>query len=116
MTAMEGLPVDLRAFHSEVEGQLMASAAHEDSRNAAARFAAGLDWLPESQRAELERKFAAEHLALTRASWQRTVRRGEELRGEYEKVYRALRARLLAGLLLAVALLVAVDLMVLVSV
>ncbi|MEU0174664.1 hypothetical protein ABZ178_15085 [Streptomyces massasporeus] len=116
MTAMEGLPADLRAFHNEVEGHLLAAAAHEESRNAAALFAAGLDWLPEEQRAEVERQFAAEHLTLARASWQRTVRRGEELRGEYEKVYRALRARLLAGLLLAVALLVGVDLVVLVSV
>ncbi|MFJ2923897.1 hypothetical protein ACIPIU_02545 [Streptomyces massasporeus] len=116
MTAMEGLPADLRAFHNEVEGHLLAAAAHEESRNAAARFAAGLDWLPAGQHSEVERQFAAEHLALARASWQRTARRGEELRGEYEKVYRALRARLLAGLLLTVALLVAVDLVVLVSV
>ncbi|MFJ4355582.1 hypothetical protein ACIP25_04715 [Streptomyces massasporeus] len=116
MTAMEGLPVDLRAFHNEVEGHLLAAAAYEESRNAAARFTAGLDWLSKSQRAELERQFAAEHLALARASWQRTARRGEELRGEYEKVYRNLRARLLAGLLLTVALLVAVDLVVLVAV
>ena len=112
MTAMEGLPVDLRAFHNEVEGHLLAAAAHEESRTAAARFTAGLDWLPEAQRAEVERQFAAEHLALARASWQHTARRGEELRGEYERVYRALRARLLAGLLLGVALLVGVDLVV----
>ncbi|MEU9632093.1 hypothetical protein AB0D89_35630 [Streptomyces luteogriseus] len=115
MTAMEGLPVDLRAFHNEVEGHLLAAAAHEESRTAAARFTAGLDWLPEAQRAAVEEQFAAEHLALARASWQRTARRGEELRGEYERVYRALRARLLAGLLLGVALLVAVDLVVLAS-
>ncbi|MEU9227409.1 hypothetical protein AB0D40_23905 [Streptomyces massasporeus] len=116
MTAMEGPPVDLRAFHNEVEGHLLAAAAYEESRTAAARFTAGLDWLPEAQRAEVERQFAAEHLALARASWQRTARRGEELRGEYESVYHALRARLLAGLLLTVALLVAVDLVVLASV
>ena len=116
MTAMEGLPVDLRAFHNEVEGHLLAAAAHEEARTAAARFTAGLDWLPEAQRAEVERQFTAEHLAVARASWQRTVRRGEELRGEYETVYRALRARLLAGVLLGVALLVAVDLVVLASV
>jgi hypothetical protein len=61
------------------------------------------------------RQFAAEHLALSRASWQRTVRRGEELRAEYESVYRRLRARLLAGVLLGVGLLVAVDLVVLVA-
>ncbi|MFD5230220.1 hypothetical protein ACFWJ5_17135 [Streptomyces qaidamensis] len=116
MTAMEGLPADLRAFHNEVEGHLLAAAACEESRTAAARFTAGLDWLPEAHRAEVQRRFAAEHLALARASWQRTAGRGEELRGEYEALYRRLRARLLAGLLLGVALLVAVDLVVLASV
>jgi hypothetical protein len=116
MTATEGLPVDLRAFHNEVEGHLLAAAAREESRRAAARFTAGLDGLPEVQRAQVERQFAAEHLALARASWQRTARRGEELRGEYEALYRALRARLLAGLLLGVVLLVAVDVVVLASV
>ncbi|MFH9007960.1 hypothetical protein ACH4E5_32555 [Streptomyces afghaniensis] len=116
MTAMEGLPadVDLRAFHNEVEGHLLAAAAHEEARAAAARFAARLDRLPEAQREEVERLFVAEHLALARASWQRTARRGQELRVEYEAVYRGLRARLLAGLLLGCALLVAVNLVVLV--
>ncbi|MEW2615342.1 hypothetical protein AB0937_35185 [Streptomyces sp. NPDC047880] len=116
MTAMERLPVDLRAFHNEVEGHLLAAAAREEAHTAAARFAAGLDWLTEGQQAEVERLFAAEHLALARASWQHTARRDEELRSEYEAVYRRLRARLLAGLLLAVALVVAADLVVLVSV
>ncbi|CAM5746060.1 hypothetical protein STAFG_3131 [Streptomyces afghaniensis 772] len=117
MTAMEGLPadVDLRAFHNDVEGHLLAAAAHEEARAAAARFAARLDRLPEAQREEVERLFAAEHLALARASWERTARRGQELRGEYEEVYRMLRARLLAGLLLGCAVLVAVTLVVLVS-
>ncbi|MFD5476703.1 hypothetical protein [Streptomyces hawaiiensis] len=112
MTAMEGLPRDLRAFHNEVEGHLLAAAAREEARTAAVRFTAGLGWLPEAQRAEVERQFAAEHLALTRASWQRTARRGEQLRGEYEALYRRLRARLLAGLLLGVALVTATDLVV----
>ncbi|MFF7791060.1 hypothetical protein [Streptomyces sp. NPDC007991] len=118
MTAKEGLPVDvdLRAFHNEVEGHLLAAAAHEEARAAAARFAAGLDRLPEAGREEVERLFAAEHLALARASWQRTARRGRELRGEYEAAYRRLRARLLAVLLLGFTLLVAADLVVLVSV
>ncbi|MGW5131981.1 hypothetical protein [Streptomyces sp. NPDC004135] len=109
MTATGEPPVDLRAFHNEVAGHLLAAAAREEARAAAARFAAGLDWLPAAERAEVERRFAAEHLALARASWERTARRGEELRGEYEAVYRRLRARLLAGLLLGLALVVAVT-------
>lgn len=115
MTAMDGPRVDLRAFHNEVEGHLLAAAAHEEARVAAARFASGLDWLPEAERAEVERRFAAEHLALARASWQRTARRGEELRGEYEAVYRGLRARGLAVVLLGLALVAVVDFVVLAS-
>ncbi|MEU3937153.1 hypothetical protein AB0E85_34730 [Streptomyces sp. NPDC029044] len=107
--------MDLRAFHNEVEGHLLAAAAHEEAHAAAARFTAGLAWLPEAQRVELQGRFAEEHLALARASWQLTARRGDELRGEYEAVYRRLRARLLAGLLLGIALVVAADLVVLVS-
>ncbi|MFF7892814.1 hypothetical protein ACFZDI_13145 [Streptomyces sp. NPDC007907] len=116
MTAMEGLPVDLRAFHNDVEGHLLAAAAHQEARRAAARFTSGLDWLSAEQRAEVERRFAAEHLGLARASWQRTARRGRELRDEYEALYRRLRARLLALALLAVAMVVAAELAVLVSV
>ncbi|MGC5036590.1 hypothetical protein ACPXCS_03355 [Streptomyces sp. DT190] len=115
MTATGEPPVDLRAFHNEVEGHLLAAAAREEARCAAARFAAGLDWLPAAQRAEVERRFAAEHLALARASWERTARRARELRDEYEAVYRGLRARWLAGLLLGLALVAAVDLAVLAS-
>ncbi|MFI8890725.1 hypothetical protein [Streptomyces paradoxus] len=112
---MERLPVDLRAFHNEVEGHLLAAAAREEAHTAAARFTAGLAWLPETQRVEVAQQFAEEHLAISRASWQRTARRAEELRGEYETVYRRLRARLLAGVLLGIALVVTADLVVLVS-
>ncbi|MFE7881762.1 hypothetical protein, partial [Streptomyces sp. NPDC057417] len=81
----------------------------------APRPAAALDRLTAAQRAQVEHVFAEEHLALTRASWQHTARRSAELRAEYEAAYRTLRARLLAGLLPAGALVVAVDLVVLAS-
>ncbi|MER8220223.1 hypothetical protein ABTZ58_06420 [Streptomyces sp. NPDC094143] len=113
MTATGEPPVDLRAFHNEVEGHLLVAAARAEARAAAARFAAGLDWLPAAQRAEVERRFAQEYLTLARASWERTAHRGEELRSEYEALYRGLRARLLAGLLLGLALVVGVDFVVL---
>ncbi|MFH9011124.1 hypothetical protein ACH4C6_07070 [Streptomyces sp. NPDC017943] len=113
MTAPDGTPPDLRAFHNDVQGHLLVAAAHQEARTAAARCAAALDWLTTAQRAEVERRFAQEHLALTRVSWERTARRGEELRAEYEAVYRALRARLLAGLLLTGALVAAVGCVVL---
>ncbi|MFC7846536.1 hypothetical protein [Streptomyces sp. NPDC057382] len=115
MTARDETPVDLRAFHNDVEGHLLAAAAHREARAAAARCAAALDRLTAAQRAQVEHVFAEEHLALTRASWQHTARRSAELRAEYEAAYRTLRARLLAGLLPAGALVVAVDLVVLAS-
>ncbi|OSP40770.1 hypothetical protein B7767_24545 [Streptomyces sp. 13-12-16] len=41
---------------------------------------------------------------ISRASWQRTARRGEELRAQYETRYRRLRQRLLGWVLLGCAL------------
>jgi hypothetical protein len=95
--------VDSRALLNEIEGHLMIAAAREEGRRAAADFCAPLPWLTEHQRAELERRFEAEYLALARTSWQRTAERAREVRAEYERTYRGLRRRLLAGWLLACA-------------
>ncbi|SBT93475.1 hypothetical protein GA0115233_106439 [Streptomyces sp. DI166] len=90
----------------QVEGYLLVAATREEGRTAAERFCASLDaWLTETQREEVERRFATEYAALARRSWERTARRAEELRGEYEERYRALRCRLMAaGLLVGVGL------------
>lgn len=110
MTAMDEHPVDTRAFLNDIEGHLLIAAAHAEGRTAAARFTARLDWLTEGQRAEVEREFEAEYLALTRLSWQRTAERGRQLRDEYEETYRRLRQRAFAYCLLACALLSATGL------
>ena len=91
-------------FLNDVEGHLLLAATREEGRTAAARFSAPLHWLTEGQRAEVERRFEAEYLALARASWQHTVERAGRLRDEYEAIHRDLRRRLLAGWLLMCAL------------
>jgi hypothetical protein len=92
---------DTRAFINAIEGHLLVAAAREEGRTAAARFTAPFDWLTEDRRREVERRFAAEYLGLARDSWQRTARRAEGLRREYELRYRRLRRRLLMSCLLA---------------
>ena len=95
--------IDTRALFHDIEAHLLLAAAREEGRRAAERFSAPLLWLTDSQRAEVERRFEAEYLALARISWQRTAERAGELRDEYEETYRGLRRRLLAGWLLACA-------------
>jgi len=87
-------------FVNDIEGHLLLAATRQEGRTAAERFTAPLHWLTDTQRAELERRFETEYLALARTSWQRTAVRAGSLRDEYEARYRTLRRRLLAGLLL----------------
>ncbi len=107
---MDEHPVDTGSFLNDIEGHLLVAAAHAEGRTAATRFTARLDWLTEGQRAEVEREFEAEYLALTRLSWQRTAERGRQLRDEYEETYRRLRQRVFAYCLLPCALLAATGL------
>ncbi|MET7490665.1 hypothetical protein [Streptomyces sp. NPDC005538] len=109
---MDEHPPDQGAFLNEIEGHLLIAAARTESRMAAVRLAARLDWLTDSQRDEVERQFEVEYLALTRLSWQRTAERGRQLRDEYEERYRRLRQRVVACCLLACAVLVATGLVV----
>ncbi|ANP51219.1 hypothetical protein J2Z21_003038 [Streptomyces griseochromogenes] len=104
---------DERTLVQEIEGHLLLAAAREEGRTAAARAAARLGWLTETQRDDLERQFEAEYLALARTSWRRTAERAEELREGYETRYRALRQRLVACFLLGCAALAATGLLVL---
>ncbi|MDX3456985.1 hypothetical protein PV396_34395 [Streptomyces sp. ME02-8801-2C] len=91
--------VDVTTLVNEIQGHLLIAATRQEGQEAAARFTARLDWLTSGQRAELERQFAAEHLALAGASWQRTAARSAELRAEYEARYRRLKRRLTAACL-----------------
>ncbi|MDT0406710.1 MULTISPECIES: hypothetical protein [Streptomyces] len=104
MTAGDGSAVDLDALLNEIEGHLLVDAARAEARTAAAELTAGLGLLTESEREEVVRRFTERYLALSRTSWQRTARRGEELRAQYETRYRLLRQRLLGCALLGCAL------------
>lgn len=104
MTTMDDRPPAPRALINEVEGHLLIEATKAEGRAEAARLSRSLAWLTDTQRKELEERFTDTYLALTRRSWERTARRGRELRAEYEATYHALRRRLCAGFLLGTAL------------
>ncbi|MFF5013353.1 hypothetical protein [Streptomyces sp. NPDC001165] len=110
---MDDPPQDARTLVNEIEGHLLAAAAREEGRTAAARLSARLCWLTDSQREDLEGAFETEYLALARISWRRTADRGEELRREYETAYHVLRQRLLACFLFGCAVLAGTGLLVL---
>jgi hypothetical protein len=93
---MDERPVDAGALINELEGHLLIEATLGEGRAEAGRFTRQFGWLTDSQRAEVEERFTEEYVSLARLSWQRTVQRGAELRGEYEEAYRVLRRRLLA--------------------
>ena len=106
MTAMDERPVDAGALIHELEGHLLIEATRGEGRAEAGRFTRQFGWLTDSQRAEVEERFAEEYVSLARDSWRRTVQRGAELRGEYEEAYRVLRRRLVAVCLIGMALLI----------
>ncbi|MFD7607310.1 hypothetical protein ACFWAN_44050 [Streptomyces mirabilis] len=103
MTTMDQRPPSPRTLIDELEGHLLIEAAKAEGRTEAARFTHSLACLTDTQREEVEERFADSYLALTRRSWERTARRGRELRAEYEARYRALRRRLCVVLLLGAA-------------
>jgi hypothetical protein len=106
---MDERPLDTRGLIDELEGHLLVEAARTEARAEAARFSQSLAWLTDTQREEVEERYTDNHLAVTRRSWERTARRGGELRAEYEAAYRALRRRLCGGFLLCAALIVMVT-------
>ncbi|WAU83525.1 hypothetical protein O1Q96_29820 [Streptomyces sp. Qhu-G9] len=107
MSAKGDQPVDVGSLINEVEGHLLIEATRGEGHAEASRFTRQFGWLTDSRRAEVEERFAEEYVSLARLSWQRTARRGAELRGEYEEAYRMLRQRLLAVWLSGMALLAA---------
>ncbi|MFF1448463.1 hypothetical protein ACFVYF_09960 [Streptomyces sp. NPDC058274] len=106
---MDERPLDTRGLIDELEGHLLVEAARTEARAEAARFSRSLAWLTDTQRAEVEERYADNHLAVTRRSWERTARRGGELKAEYEAAYRALRRRLCGGILLGAVVIVMVT-------
>ncbi|MFC8662732.1 hypothetical protein [Streptomyces sp. NPDC057199] len=110
---MDERPVDAGALINELEGHLLIEATRGEGRAEAGLFTRQFGWLTDSQRVEVEERFAEAYVALAGVSWRRTVQRGAELRGEYEGAYRVLRRRLVAGWLVGMGLLSAAGIVVL---
>jgi hypothetical protein len=87
---------------AQIEGYLLWNAELEQARLQAGLFAEQLPWLTTAQREDVERVYAADRVAVSRATLLRIAERAVELRGEYTERYRRLRARCLAAAVVAV--------------
>lgn len=87
---------------TRLEGHLLWAAEVEDARRQADRFTGHLPWLTTAQREDVERVHIAERLAASRMSLMRIRGRAAELRAEYERRYRQLRARCVAAAVVGV--------------
>ncbi len=95
---------------NEIEGYLLWEAEKDRARTRAESFSAGLPWLTDTQREEVERRYCQDQRETSRAYLERIAVRSSALRAEYEEVYRDLRRRLLTAWvsgMAAVAVLVA---------
>ncbi|REK90380.1 hypothetical protein DY245_10195 [Streptomyces inhibens] len=101
---------------NEIEGYLLWEAEKDRARTRANAFCAGLPWLTDTQRREVELRYCQDQCDASRAYLERIAVRSATLRTEYESVYRALRRRLITAFLsgtVAVAALVTVAAIVL---
>ncbi|MEH6377565.1 hypothetical protein V7793_25000 [Streptomyces sp. KLMMK] len=78
---------------NEIEGYLLWEEEKRKAGERAREFTAGIPWLTDSQRADLEHRYAVDQLAVSRTYLRRIAARSTELRTEYEAVYQALRRR-----------------------
>ncbi|MER6116583.1 hypothetical protein E6R60_13715 [Streptomyces sp. A0642] len=86
---------------AQMEGYLLWNAEIAQARRCARRFTDELPWLTRAQREDVERVYTADRAAVSRAMLVRVSVRAAELRGEYSERYRRLRARCVAGAVLA---------------
>ncbi|MFI9046250.1 hypothetical protein [Streptomyces sp. NPDC053427] len=103
---------DAEAVINEIEGYLLWEAEKERARTRADAFCAGLPWLTDTQRREVERRYCQDQHGATQAYLERIAARSASLRAEYDGAYRALRRRLIVACLsgsVAVAILVALG-------
>ncbi|WP_406500288.1 hypothetical protein OG936_01095 [Streptomyces sp. NBC_00846] len=82
---------------AQLEGYLLWNAEVEEARRRAGRFTDELPWLTTAQREDVQRVYAADHVAASRAMLCRICDRAAELRDEYDARYRRLRARCAAA-------------------
>jgi hypothetical protein len=101
-------PGDIALGINQLEGYLLLQTERDRASDRARRFAGRLDWLTVAQREEGERLYAQDQWDLTEQTLRKVVRRGEELRAEYQRIYHRLRLRLLVAALLGGAALTVV--------
>ncbi|MGW7266184.1 hypothetical protein [Streptomyces sp. NPDC054842] len=104
MTATDDHLPDADLWIRQLEGHLLVEAARAEGRAEAALFTGSLRWLTDTQREEVEARYAEHHLALNRRCWERTAERAAQLRSEYETLYRSLRRRLYLGVVVGAVL------------
>ncbi|MEK8172873.1 hypothetical protein NKH77_39330 [Streptomyces sp. M19] len=86
---------------NEIEGYLLWQSEIDQARIRAREFTAGLPWLSETERKEIERRYERERLN-TAVEYLRRVRdRRDELRDEYQDRYQVLRRRYVTALLVS---------------
>lgn len=91
----DGMHMD-RAIN-EIEGFLLWEAEKDRARTRADAFCAGLPWLTDTQRQEVQLRYCQDQRDTSRAYLERIAVRSATLRTEYESVYRALRRRLITA-------------------
>ncbi|MDR6978454.1 hypothetical protein J2X68_005180 [Streptomyces sp. 3330] len=104
---MNGLPERSAAsdLGTTVEGYLLWQARIAEAEQRAQEFVRPMEWLTTSQRAEIERHYAADSLRRARRDLERVAARSLSLRAEYEHRYQQLRRRCLGLALTAGAIL-----------
>ncbi|WP_206317011.1 hypothetical protein [Streptomyces composti] len=83
------------ALADRVEGYLLARTHHEQARREAEALCARLPWLTTAQAEDVTRQYVRQRIDLTRTTMLHTLERAEQMRGEYEARYAALRRGLL---------------------
>lgn len=94
---------------NEIEGFLLWEAEKDRARTRAEAFCAGLPWLTDTQRREVELRYCQDQREASRACLERIATRSAALRAEYEGVYRALRRRLITAFLSGTVAMVALT-------
>lgn len=109
----DGGPVRPAEMVNQVEGYLLWQARVAEAEQRARAFTEPMQWLTTAQREEIEEHYVRDCLLRARGDLQRVADRCRALRGEYEERYRRLRARCLAFVLTALAVLAAAGVLLL---
>ncbi|GAT80719.1 cytochrome C oxidase subunit I [Streptomyces sp. F-3] len=103
----DGRPPRPAEMVNQVEGYLLWQARVAEAEQRARAFTEPMQWLTTAQREEIEKHYVRDCLLRARGDLQRVADRCRALREEYEERYRQLRARCLAFVLTALAVLAA---------